>query len=279
MSINQTFSLIEDWDDAYANMRHIEGGGGYPALWAERAEAFRHEALRRDRAQLDIPYGDNARQRYDFFWPDGRPEGVFVFLHGGYWLAFDKSFWSHLAGGALARGWAVAMPSYRLAPEALIGDIALDAQRAIEAASERARGPVRVAGHSAGGHLVTRALCEGTTLAPRTLARIARVVSISGLHDLRPLTRTAMNQQLRLDARQCASESPALLNLAHAVPTTCWVGRRERPEFLRQSSLLANIWAGLGVETQLVIDDGRHHFDVVEPLSDPGSDLTKLCAP
>jgi acetyl esterase/lipase len=279
MSATQTFSPIDDWDDAYANARHIEGGDAYPARWAQHAEAFRIDALRDERAELDLPYGEHARQRYDFFWPQGRAKGVFVFLHGGYWIAFDKSFWSHLASGALARGWAVAMPSYRLAPEASIGDIARDAQHAIEAASQRAPGPVRIAGHSAGGHLATRALCEGTTIGPQTLARIAHVVSISGLHDLRPLSRTAMNQQLRLDARRCADESPALLNVAHRVATTCWVGQRERPEFLRQSALLATVWAGLGVETQLVIDERRHHFDVIEPLCEPGCDLTRLCAP
>lgn len=84
MSNERIFRRIDDWDDAYANARHIEGGADYPARWVERAEAFRRDALRRDGAELDAPYGEHARQRFDFFQPDRRPRGVFVFLHGGY---------------------------------------------------------------------------------------------------------------------------------------------------------------------------------------------------
>ena len=43
-----------------------------------------------------------------------------MFVHGGYWLRFDRDMWSHLAAGAVARGWACAIPSYTLAPEARI---------------------------------------------------------------------------------------------------------------------------------------------------------------
>ena len=46
-----------------------------------------------------------------------------VFVHGGYWMKFDRSYWSHFSEGLTARGWAVAMPSYTLAPEARIGSM------------------------------------------------------------------------------------------------------------------------------------------------------------
>ena len=49
----------------------------------------------------------------------------------------------------------------------------------------------------------------------------------------------------------------------------------ERPEFLRQSRLLADIWAGLGAATDSVVDPGRHHFDVIEALTRPDSPLTR----
>jgi hypothetical protein len=51
---------------------------------------------------------------------DRAPQGLLVFVHGGYWLRFDREMWSHLAAGAVARGWACAIPSYTLAPEARI---------------------------------------------------------------------------------------------------------------------------------------------------------------
>ena len=58
-----------------------------------------------------------------------------------------------------------------------------------------------------------------------------------------------------------------------------WVGGAERPEFVRQSDLLANIWTGLGADIRAVHAPGRHHFDVIDALIDPDSDLTQLCAP
>ncbi len=46
-----------------------------------------------------------------------------VFIHGGYWQALDRSFFSHMAAGCNAHGVDVAIPSYRLAPEVGIADI------------------------------------------------------------------------------------------------------------------------------------------------------------
>ena len=87
-----------------------------------------------------------------------------MFVHGGYWKAFDKSTWSHLAHGAVARGWAMALPSYTLAPDATLAQMTAQIARAIAAARAEVPGPVRLAGHSAGGHLVARMLCADSPI-------------------------------------------------------------------------------------------------------------------
>ena len=142
-------------DDAYANAAYIPGGNDFPARWDKDAAAFRATA----RAELDLSYGPDPRQRLDLFLPKAPPKGLFVFVHGGYWLAFDKSTWSHFAAGALARGYAVAMPSYPLCPQVRIGDITRSVQAAIALAAQHVDGPIRLAGHSAGGHLAARMGC------------------------------------------------------------------------------------------------------------------------
>lgn len=265
--------MIADWDDAYANMPHIPGGAEYPARWAVEAAAFRAE--RRPEA---LSYGGHARMRIDLFRPAGAPRGLAVFVHGGYWRAFDRDLWSHLAAGPLARGWAVALPGYVLAPEARIGAITRAVGRAIAVAAEAVPGPLRLAGHSAGGHLVTRQVCADGGLAADVLRRVERVVSISGVHDLRPLLRLALNAELRLDAAEAAAESPALLTPVEGARVTAWVGADERPEFLRQTALIANIWTGLGAEMSQTTAPGRHHFDVIEELADPDSGLVEALA-
>ncbi|TNF88678.1 MAG: hypothetical protein EP300_07295, partial [Gammaproteobacteria bacterium] len=202
--------LIEDWDDAYANGAHIEGAADYPAKWAEAAARFRQVMSADGLAELDISYGQSERQSFDMFRARGEIRGLMVFVHGGYWRAFDKSSWSHLAAGATQSGWAVAMPSYDLAPTVSISQITSQIGAAITRAASLIDGPLRLSGHSAGGHLVTRMICRDGPLTPEISSRIERVVSISGLHDLRPLLNTAMNQDFRMDAAEAAAESAAL---------------------------------------------------------------------
>ena len=251
-------------DDAYANVPHIPGGAQYPARWTVAAEAFRARLGAERRAELGLPYGKSARQAFDLFRPEGTAQGLVVFVHGGYWLRFDRSYWSHLAEGPLARGWAVAMPSYDLCPAVRIADITRQISRAVAVAAGRVEGRIALAGHSAGGHLVARMAGPGV-LPGEVAARLSHVMPISPVSDLRPLLQTSMNEQFRLDHAAAESESPVLMR-PMAVPVTVWVGADERPVFLDQARWLAEAW-GAGHE----VARGRHHFDVIEVLEDPAS--------
>jgi acetyl esterase/lipase len=266
---------IEDWSDAYTNGAHIAGGERWPAAWIEPAQTFRDSLDASGRAKLDLAYGDGPRNRFDLFLPEIKPHGLVVFVHGGYWKAFDKSYWSHLAAGSLARGYAVAMPSYTLCPQIRIGGIVKEVGAAIAVAAAMVPGPVMLTGHSAGGHLVSRMASSTSPLANDVRGRIRHVVSISGVHDLRPLMRTVMNEDLRIDEAEALAESPALLRPIDNIRLTCWVGGAERAEFVRQNALLASIWIGLGAETATVVEPDRHHFSVIDGLIDPQHALTR----
>jgi acetyl esterase/lipase len=253
-----------DIDRAYANAAFIPGGDGYPALWADRAAAFRAGA----KADLGVAYGAGARQRFDLFRPAGTPRGLLVLVHGGYWIATSRDLWSHLAAGVVSRGWACAMPSYTLAPEARISAITAEVGAAVTAAAGMVAGPVVVSGHSAGGHLSARMGCADAPLPPDVAARVRRVVPISPLADLEPLSRTAMNGSLRLDAAEIAAESPAYLPRRTGCEALVWVGGQERPAFLWHARLLAECW---GCDWHVA--PGRHHYDVIEDLEHPDSAL------
>jgi len=218
---------------------------------------------------LDVPYGDRPRNRFDLFLPCTEAIGLVLFVHGGYWLELDKGLFSYLARGPLAHDLAVAIPSYTLCPEARIRDITREIAAAIENAAARVSGPLFLSGHSAGGHLVTRMISSTSPLSEGTRSRIRNTLSISGVHDLRPLTRTAMNTELRLSEAESVSESPALLEPQPGSRVSCWVGASERAEFLRQSDLLANIWTGVGAQTSIYHEPDRHHFNIVDGLADP----------
>lgn len=266
---------IADWDSAYANGANIAGSDRWPAAWVEPARTFRATLSAEGRARLDVAYGDKTRNRLDLFLPSATPRGLVVFVHGGYWKAFDKSFWSHLAAGAVGQGYAVAMPSYTLCPDIRIAGIVREIGAAISKAAELVEGPLMLTGHSAGGHLVSRMVTATTPLAGAVASRIRHVVSISGVHDLRPIMRTDMNTALAIDEAEALAESPALLRPMNNARITCWVGGGERAEFLRQSALLANIWTGLGATTNIVVEPDRHHFSIIDGLADPEHPLTR----
>lgn len=257
-----------NFDDAYANGAYIEGAQTYPPKWEEAAYEWRSVENAVGRARLNLSYGESERERFDLFYPDsGKPKGLMVFVHGGYWLAFDNKSWSHLAAGATARGWAVAMPSYTLAPDARISQITTQIARAIEAAAKAISGPIVLTGHSAGGHLVARMRCSDVALG--VADRLQNIVPISPLSDLRPLMQTKMNDDLRLDMEEATTESPLLAKSLRDVPTHVWVGADERPAFLDQARWLADGWDN----TSLTIATDRHHFDVIDDLADKDSAL------
>lgn len=256
-----------DHDRAYANGAFIAGAEAFPPRWQAAAAAFRSGLG--PGAQRNMAYGPAPRQQLDLFLPETPPRGVLMFIHGGYWMAFDRGDWSHLAAGALARGWACALPSYTLAPAARISAIIAEIARACAVVVAELPGlPLVVAGHSAGGHLAARLACTDLAL-PRAPAR---VVPISPLADLRPLLQTTMNDRLQLTPAEAAAESPALRLLRPGVQAHVWVGGQERPAFLWQARLLSEHW-GCG----WTVDPGRHHFDVIDGLADPGSALMDAC--
>ena len=251
-----------DLSDAYANSAHIPNGDSYYADWAARAGAFRAQ---HKSSELAVPYGPDPRQTYDLFHPATGAKGTVIFVHGGYWMAASPADFSHLAAGAVAAGYACAMPSYRLAPTVRIGDITQDIAAAIMAIAKRTVGPISFVGHSAGGHLVGRMVCLDRAADWHT--RVHHVVAISPLSDLAPLMQTQMNETLGIDLINAQRES-LLSYPRHDIPVTAWVGALERPAFLDQSRWLSDHW-----QCDLVIDPDRHHFDVIDGLEDPRSPL------
>ncbi|MFO7805646.1 MAG: alpha/beta hydrolase [Paracoccaceae bacterium] len=260
-----------DWQDAFQCGSYIAGGSAYPDRWVAEAQAFRDLTNN----EIGVAYGDAPRETVDFFWPRQSPKGLAVFVHGGYWHRFDPASWSHFAQGALALGWAVALPGYTLAPDARVSRITHQVARAIDMASGRVAGPIRLAGHSAGGHLVCRMVCADTPLSTATITRVARVVSISGVHDLRPIRLHSMNDILGMDQDEAIAESPALLQPLPDVSVSAWVGARERPEFLRQAALLSEAWTTDTRAVPLLVEPERHHFDVIDGLRDPAHPLAQ----
>ncbi|MCP9955985.1 alpha/beta hydrolase [Actinomadura madurae] len=125
-----------------------------------------------------------------------------------------------------------------------------------------------VGGSSAGGHLTGMAMVGGWQ-APLGLPEdvVKAAMPISGLFDIRPITRVYVNEHVRLDLERAAALSPALLPARYRCPAVVVAAEHDGDGFLAQSRLFHPRWdAG-----DLMIVPGRDHFDVVLDLADAAS--------
>lgn len=253
----------QEIDLEYENGGFIPNAEAFPPRWVAEATAFRATI----RCDLDVSYGDHPRESLDLFWPQETPKGLMIFVHGGYWKSRSKSDWSAFAEGGLAAGWAVALIGYPLAPEWRIHQITSSVAKGIAVAAGLIDGPIAISGHSAGGHLTAR-MCMAGILPEAIAARVSRAVAISPLSDMRPFLRLSWNDVLRLDQTEAEAESPILgAPLAH-IEVTSLVGGAERPAFLDHAKWLAEAW-----DCAHMILPKRHHFDIIDPLRDPRSEM------
>ena len=158
-----------------------------------------------------------------------------MFLHGGYWRALDKSDLSFVAAPFLAQGIAVAVVNYDLCPDVSHRDDRrpVPARARLAAREGATHGAsverIVVGGHSAGGHLA--AMLFATDWAAAGLARdpIAGGVSLSGVHDLRPLVLFSFNT--RPEARRSRSSAAVAVAPAPALDGArcCSRSGRTRP--------------------------------------------------
>lgn len=204
---------------------------------------------------------------------------LLVYIHGGYWAALSAAESLYLAPGTLAQGWSYAAVEYTLAPTASLPVIVEQCRQALaEIATVTDASSVVLAGHSAGAHLAAM-----VSLVDRSPLPVDRTVLISGVFDLRPLLHTTVNDPLQLDDVAASALSPALLGVASGptVPSEAVVawGDQDTDAFKTQSKQYAAKLVSGGVGVTAMECRGRHHFDIVDDLVDPSTNLgTKALA-
>jgi arylformamidase len=270
-----------DYEVEYNNRARVPEYAEIFARWQRDAAGYRDRMKVEENAELGLAYGTSARQKVDLFFPDATGHTpLALFVHGGYWRSLDASSFSHVSAGLNARGVAVAVAGYDLCPDVTIGQIINQIRTACLFLWRRFGQRLMVYGHSAGGHL---AACMVATdwkkLDPKApIDLVPAGYSISGLFDLTPLIKTAMNVDLRLDDTEVARISPMYWPVTRGRVFDAVVGGLESSEFLRQSHIITDNWRQRGIETRYEEVPGANHFTVVDPLSDPNSAMTARCA-
>jgi arylformamidase len=252
-------------------------------VWLERWTATSRDAIAALAPRRDVRYGRGPKETLDLYLPSGTPQGTLMFIHGGWWRALDKSDHGFVAPAFVARGLAVAVVNYDLCPDVPIAGIVAQMRRALAFLVREAprlgvpAAPLVVAGHSAGGHLT--AMLHATPAAELGAAThpVHAGLSLSGVHDLAPLTLFSHNVDFKLDDATARALSPARMQPQTAASLLLAVGADETSEFLRQTELMWDAWPRnrpRGATAPMRIAE-RHHYSVVFDYADPESALTR----
>jgi arylformamidase len=257
-----------NYEAEYNNRARVPEHPALMAAWGRDAAAWRAEHPPRV-----LTYGPSARNKIDLFAAaDNAP--IVVFIHGGYWQAFDGSSFSHCARGLNRHGISVAVPSYDLCPAVSVHEIIRQMWMAARKLA-RLGHPLVVSGHSAGGHLAACMLATDWVAFDPSLPRdlVSAAYAISGLFDLEPLVGTSVNKALGLDGASAHAASPLFWAPPARGTLDALVGENESAEYHRQSRIIVDGWGNAGLASRFGIVPGANHFTAIAPLSDPNSPM------
>ncbi|MEZ0579842.1 alpha/beta hydrolase [Nocardioides sp. MH1] len=235
----------------------------------------------RRKGDVGTTYGDDPSQYGELLVPDGRPHGVVVVIHGGFWKsAYDLTLGTPLARDLRDRGWVTWNLEYRRVGDGAGGgggvpvtldDVAagIDHLAAMASAGmlpEESLQRVVALGHSAGGHLAAWAGGRRDAEVPLT-----HVVSQAGVLDLV----AAAEEHLGSDAVQAflghaptAADAGAdpMQQLPLAVPVWCVHAPDDDIVPISQSRDYVTRASAAGATAELVEVSGGH-FGLVETES------------
>lgn len=247
--------------------------------WTGWSKAF--EA--RSNIRKSVPYGEAEKMRLDIY-PAAQPDApILLFIHGGYWRAMSKDFYSFSLDAIVESGAAVASADYTLCPEVTLDEITDQMRHACAWVWKNASAfngdptKLHVSGHSAGGHLTAAMMATNwPTFDPGLPVELVKSgVPISGVFDLEPLRFTSINNDVRLSQGDARRNSPLFDRPAHPMPMTALAGGAESDEFRRQSLEFCDAWRpSLSTATYTEVPDANH-FTIIEGMTDRDNIVTR----
>jgi arylformamidase len=270
------FATQEELDAQYNLTAMLpEAAAHYEAFCWRESEGVRAALDHR----LDVPFGPTLAEHVDVY-PAGENTPVLVYVHGGFWCLRTSKEFGFVARGPVSRGVATVVTNYDLCPRVTMDEIVRQTRAALawtyKYAASFGGDPdrIHVAGHSAGGHLVSMLLTtdwEGEYGLPGDI--IKSVTAISGLYDLTPFPYTFLQPKLQLGYDQIYRNSPILNVPATSAPLLVAYGDDETDEFKRQSEEGLEAWRDGGLEAARLILRGKNHYEVIDGFLDAESPL------
>lgn len=249
----------DELDAGYNNTEAVADSANQMENWITKSKDLRAA----ENAILDLRYGPKPNNRIDFFKASSPDQGLFIFVHGGYWQRNNKEMFAFVSEGLCAENINVATIGYTLAPEASLSQIvteikdAIDHLIAVGAELEFDVSKVYLGGWSAGGHLSAISADH---------KNIKGIVSISGIFDLEPISKCYLDEKLNLSEREISELSPMNKKTVADKKVILFVGEQELPELQRQSESYASLIEGHCSYLNHQVIKGKNHYSILQEL-------------
>lgn len=231
--------------------------------------------------QLDVRYGTGPRQALDIFPAARAGAPILVWIHGGYWRALSKEYYTTIVPPLLAAGAAIVLVGYDLCPAIMLSKLLAQTRDALHwvrgHAAQMGGDPNRLilAGNSAGAHICAMALQHDWPGESGTADAIRAAALITGIYDLSPVPRIPVQQEVQLTADDVERLSPMHLPVQSTARCLVAAGGDEPDMWIDQSRDYHAKLQAAKVASDLMIIPGRHHFSITRDLADASAPLTQ----
>ena len=224
--------------------------------------------------QTDIPYAAGPRHAMDIYIPAAgpTPAPLVVFFYGGGWRSGSRSSYAFVGRALAACGMMVAIPDYRVWPEAGFPDFLKDASAAVTVAREEARrrgaNPAKLflMGHSAGAYIAAMLALDPEWLDRTSRSALAGMVGLAGPYDFLPLRDPVLEQ---IFAPVGPRTQPITFAANAVAPMLLLSGNDDSTVFPANSLRLAARVRGNGGRAETIFYPGIGHVGVLAALASP----------
>ena len=231
--------------------------------------------------KIDVEFGEKSGEKLDI-WPGRGGSPILLFIHGGYWKAYDKNMFSFVAERFVEAGACVILNNYDLCPSVTMDEIIQQNRAALAWIYTNANniggdpGRIHVTGHSAGGHLTAIMLATNWEQYGLPFDLINGAVPLSGLFDLEPIRLSYLNAELHMDKDESHRNSPIHNIPKWMPPTVVAVGGGETDEFRRQSRIYTDACRDAGFDVSYLEVGQYDHVSVPGEYRNKLSPLTSV---
>ena len=218
----------------------------------------------------NIQYGDLDAHKLDVYAPATNPKAdspVIVFIYGGSWNSGNKDMYKFVGEAFASNGYTAVVPNYRLYPDVIYPEFAVDAAKAVAWTRETYDRPIVLIGHSAGAHISSLLALDDSYLPAQNVKRcevLAGWIGLAGPYDFKvydpPFTeifpKEKRPQYLPITYAP-SSVAPALLSIGKA-DTTVSPAQTERMETAIRKT---------GTPVTAKFYDGVNHTDIVAHMA------------